>query len=141
MGYSDGESVQAGQEVRLECVSRGGNPLASIVWFKNGAKVDHTFETSGRESRNVLAFRAEPSDNNARFRCEVTSKLTAPLRAEVTLIVRCKSRVLFTPPSPGEILKKPGAPSILSIATGVGRNEISPSLSRLHCFPGAMCRA
>lgn len=91
-GYSDGETVLMGQEVRLECVSRGGNPLATVVWYKNEAKVDKTYETSGRESRNVHSFRAEPADNNARFRCEVSNELTvAPMKAEVTLIVRCKS--------------------------------------------------
>ena len=92
IGYSDGETVLMGQDVRLECVSRGGNPLATIVWFKNNVKVDKTFETAGRESRNVYAFRAEASDNNARFRCEVSNDLTVvTMKAEVKLTVRCKS--------------------------------------------------
>lgn len=81
-----------GQEVKLECISRGGNPLAQIVWYKNEVKIDHTYETTGRESRNVHIFRAEASDNNARFRCEASNPLTAtPMKAEITLTVHCKS--------------------------------------------------
>ena len=82
--------------MRLECVSRGGNPLATVVWYRNELKIDHTYETSGRESRNVYAFKAEPGDNNARFRCEASNALSiAPMKAEVTLTVHCKSAFLL----------------------------------------------
>jgi hypothetical protein len=91
VGYTEGETVRSGQDVRLECVSRGGNPLATVVWYRNEVKIDHTYETSGRESRNVYAFRAEPGDNIARFRCEASNALSvAPMKAEVTLTVHCK---------------------------------------------------
>ena len=91
IGYTEGETVRMGQEVKLECISRGGNPLAQIVWFKNDVKIDHAYETSGRESRNVHIFRAEASDNNARFRCEASNPLSnSPMKAEVTLTVHCK---------------------------------------------------
>ena len=30
---------RAGQEITLECESYGGNPLASLEWYKNGDKV------------------------------------------------------------------------------------------------------
>ena len=92
IGYTEGETIRMGQDVKLECISRGGNPLAQIVWYKNEQKVDHTYETSGRESRNVHIFRAEASDNNARFRCEASNPLSpSPMKAEVTLTVHCKS--------------------------------------------------
>ena len=93
VGYTEGETVRSGQDVRLECVSRGGNPLATVVWYRNELKIDHTYETSGRESRNSYSFRAEPGDNNARFRCEASNALSvAPMKAEVTLTVHCKSQ-------------------------------------------------
>lgn len=80
-----------GHDVALECVSRGGNPLAQVVWYKNDVKIDHTYETSGRESRNVYTFRAEAGDNKARFRCEASNLLSiSPMKAEVTLTVHCK---------------------------------------------------
>ena len=96
LGYIEGETVRTGQEVNLVCVSRGGNPLAQIVWYKNDVKVDFSFVTSGRESRNTLSFKAQSSDNNARFRCEASNQLsTAPMKAEITLTVHCKSSILF----------------------------------------------
>lgn len=87
-----------GQDVQLECISRGGNPLAQVVWYKNEVKIDHTYETSRRESRNIHVFRAEASDNNARFRCEASNPLSAtPMKTEVTLTVHCKSyRSIFS---------------------------------------------
>ena len=36
-----------GQTVTLVCESFGGNPLASIVWFKNNKRIDHSYTTSG----------------------------------------------------------------------------------------------
>ncbi len=95
IGYTEGETVRTGQEVKLECISRGGNPLAQIVWYKNEVKIDHTYETTGRESRNVYIFRADASDNNARFRCEASNLLSPnPMKAEITLTVHCKSILL-----------------------------------------------
>ena len=40
-GYTEGETIRMGQSVNLECVSYGGNPLATITWFRNGDVVDH----------------------------------------------------------------------------------------------------
>ncbi|XP_046635770.1 synaptogenesis protein syg-2-like isoform X3 [Daphnia pulicaria] len=88
IGYTEGETVRMGQEVKLECISRGGNPLAEIVWYKNEKKIDHNYETNARESRNVYVFRADASDNNARFRCEAKNLLSpTPMKAEITLTV------------------------------------------------------
>lgn len=88
LGYTEGETVRMGQEVNLVCVSRGGNPLAQIVWFKNDVRVDFSFVTSGRESRNTYNFKADASDNNARFRCEASNQLSpAPMKAEIVLTV------------------------------------------------------
>ncbi len=92
LGYTEGETVRMGQEVNLVCVSRGGNPLAQIVWFKNDVRVDFSFVTSGRESRNTYNFKADASDNNARFRCEASNQLSpAPMKAEIVLTVHCES--------------------------------------------------
>ena len=34
-----GDSLRSGQEITLQCESYGGNPLASLEWFRNGEKV------------------------------------------------------------------------------------------------------
>ncbi len=80
-----------GQDVSLECISRGGNPLAQVFWYKNNVKIDRTYEQMGRESKNVYAFKAEAGDDKARFRCEASNLLSvAPMKAEVVLTVHCK---------------------------------------------------
>lgn len=80
-----------GQDVSLECISRGGNPLAQVFWYKNNVKIDRTYEQLGRESKNVYTFKAEAGDDKARFRCEASNLLSvAPMKAEVVLTVHCK---------------------------------------------------
>lgn len=38
-GYHSGTYVDAGTVQRLICKSSGGNPLATLTWFKNDRKV------------------------------------------------------------------------------------------------------
>lgn len=38
-GYREGEILMRGQTVELICQSRGGNPPAQLVWYKNGEQV------------------------------------------------------------------------------------------------------
>ena len=54
MGYMEGETIRMGQTVTLVCESYGGNPLATIIWYKNGQRVDHSYTTMGSKSKNVL---------------------------------------------------------------------------------------
>ena len=80
-----------GQTVSLVCESYGGNPLATIIWYKNGQRIDHSYTTMGSKSKNVLRFVAGPDDNKAKYRCEASnSMLAAPLVAEVVMSVQCK---------------------------------------------------
>ena len=46
-GYMEGETIRMGETVTLVCESYGGNPLASIVWYKNNQRIDHSYTTSG----------------------------------------------------------------------------------------------
>ena len=80
-----------GQTVSLVCESYGGNPLATIIWYKNGQRIDHSYTTMGSKSKNVLRFVAGPDDNKAKYRCEASnSMLASPLVAEVVMSVQCK---------------------------------------------------
>lgn len=38
-GYTPGETLRRGQAVELACRSRGGNPPAQLIWYKNGVQV------------------------------------------------------------------------------------------------------
>lgn len=38
-GYNEGDILRQGQKVELICRSRGGNPPAQLVWYKNGEQV------------------------------------------------------------------------------------------------------
>ncbi|GFY43634.1 nephrin [Trichonephila inaurata madagascariensis] len=88
-GYQEGETVRMGDTLTLACVSRGGNPLAKLVWFRNDQQTDVTYTTTGRESTNTLTFQVESSDNNAIYRCEATNSVSPkPMIAMVKLTVQ-----------------------------------------------------
>ncbi|XP_030036246.2 nephrin-like [Manduca sexta] len=38
-GYAEGETVRRGQSMELVCRSRGGNPPAQLIWYKNGEQI------------------------------------------------------------------------------------------------------
>ncbi len=91
-GYTEGETIRMGQTVSLTCLSYGGNPPATITWFRNGEMVDMSYTTSGRESRNLYEFVAASEDNNAKYSCEARNEMSVEtLNAEVTLAVQCKT--------------------------------------------------
>lgn len=43
-GYTEGSVVPAGSRLKLMCVSSGGNPLATLTWYKNDKKVSYVTE-------------------------------------------------------------------------------------------------
>lgn len=90
-GFTPGEKLKRGQTVQLVCKSRGGNPPAQLIWYKNGVQVRMAYRTQGRVSENTYTFTADVSDNKARFRCEASNVMsTEPLKTEVELSVLCK---------------------------------------------------
>lgn len=40
-GYMEGQIIPAGSVQKLLCVSSGGNPLATLTWYKNDKKVSY----------------------------------------------------------------------------------------------------
>ncbi|KAK9885754.1 hypothetical protein WA026_013625 [Henosepilachna vigintioctopunctata] len=91
-GYTDGETIRRGQSVELVCRSRGGNPPAQLIWYKNGEQIRMAYRTAGRVSENVYAFTAEASDNKARYKCEANN-----IMSKVPLKVHVDMTVLFSP--------------------------------------------
>lgn len=92
VGYVEGEVLRAGNAVTLRCVSRGGNPLATVLWYRGSdtKPCDSSFSTSDRNSVNTLNFIANASDNNAVYRCVATNPVSKPETAQVKLSVHCK---------------------------------------------------
>ncbi|GFS53157.1 nephrin, partial [Trichonephila inaurata madagascariensis] len=91
-GYHDGDIVQVGDKLNLACISRGGNPAARLIWFRNDEQVDVTYSTGGREATNTHTFTVGPKDNKAVYKCEASNVVTnQPLTASVRLNVLCKS--------------------------------------------------
>lgn len=90
-GYIEGSKVKAGDHLKLTCRIRGGNPLASLTWYKNNEVIDSSYTThDGIFSINEYTFTVEPSDNAAVYRCEASSPLispASPLRSSVKFSV------------------------------------------------------
>ncbi|PSN48808.1 hypothetical protein C0J52_25084, partial [Blattella germanica] len=87
-GYTEGETIRRGQTVELTCKSRGGNPPAQLIWYKNGEQIRMAYRTAGRVSENIYTFTADATDNKARYRCEASNIMSqAPLKAEIQLTV------------------------------------------------------
>ncbi|KAK0090227.1 hypothetical protein PV325_002297 [Microctonus aethiopoides] len=93
-GYTEGETVQRGQRLELVCKSRGGNPPAQVVWFRNDEVKSNYYRTYNSISENVLSFEAQSEDDKARYRCEVSNVMSVtPMKVHVDLTV------LFRPAS------------------------------------------
>ncbi|XP_020290195.1 nephrin isoform X2 [Pseudomyrmex gracilis] len=87
-GYTEGETVQRDQYLELSCRSRGGNPPAEIIWYKNDKKIQTTTRIQNSFSESVLSFKVRAEDEKARYRCEVFNIMSVqPMKAHVDLTV------------------------------------------------------
>ena len=79
--------LRAGQTVSLKCTSKGGNPVPSMTFTKNGV----SFGPGPKSFQNTHDFVATPEDNGAVFGCAAQNM--ADWRADsktVRLNVLCK---------------------------------------------------
>lgn len=51
-GYIPGTTLAAGTVQKLSCISSGGNPLATLTWFKNDKKV-----SSNKDHKSVQCYK------------------------------------------------------------------------------------
>ena len=87
----DKKRVKVGDKVVLSCISRGGNPLANVVWYRDEEVVDESSSVTSLDSgvvatSNSYAFLVKPEDNRRVFRCvawNVLAKLSSELRLDV----------------------------------------------------------
>nr|XP_046255480.1 nephrin isoform X2 [Scatophagus argus]XP_046255481.1 nephrin isoform X2 [Scatophagus argus] len=68
------KEVKAGRILVVECVSHGGNPLATLQWTKDGDVLSKTWEedVAVHKSTSVLRLKITPADNQALLSCEST---------------------------------------------------------------------
>ncbi|GFT02554.1 nephrin [Nephila pilipes] len=102
-GYQEGDIVQVGDTLTLACITRGGNPQAELIWYRDNVQVDMSFTTSGREVTNIRTFTVDKTDNNAVYRCEASNSVTYhPRIATVKLSVQfAPSKIAITGPMEG----------------------------------------
>uniref|UniRef100_A0A669CM94 NPHS1 adhesion molecule, nephrin n=1 Tax=Oreochromis niloticus TaxID=8128 RepID=A0A669CM94_ORENI len=86
--------VKAERTLVLECVSYGGNPLATLHWTKNGEVLSMTWEEDvvAQKSSSILKLKITPADNQAELCCESSN-----LVSRSPLSVSRKITVLFEP--------------------------------------------
>ncbi|XP_021563320.1 nephrin [Carlito syrichta] len=88
-GLDEGH-VREGQSLKLPCVARGGNPLATLQWLKNGQPVSTVWGTEHTQAvaRSVLVMTVRPEDHGARLSCEAYNSIsTGTQEHSVTLQV------------------------------------------------------
>ncbi|XP_019674234.3 nephrin isoform X1 [Felis catus] len=88
-GLDEGH-VRAGQSLELLCVSRGGNPPATLQWLKNGQPVSTAWGTEHAEAvaRSMLVMIVRPEDHGARLSCEAHNSVSTGIQERgVTLQV------------------------------------------------------
>ncbi|XP_054719149.1 nephrin-like [Uloborus diversus] len=104
-GYQEGDIVQVGDTLTLACITRGGNPQAELIWYRDNVQVDMSYSTSGREVTNIHTFTVDETDNNAIYRCESSNSVTYhPRIANVKLSVQfAPSKIVIVGPSEGRV--------------------------------------
>ena len=78
--------LRAGQTVSLRCTSKGGNPVPSLTFTKNGV----SFGPGPKAYQNMHTFVATPEDNGAVFGCIAQNQVDSADSKTVRLNVLCK---------------------------------------------------
>ncbi|XP_043071244.1 nephrin [Drosophila grimshawi] len=87
-GYIEGQIIPAGSVQKLLCVSSGGNPLATLTWYKNDKRINSVIRTADRSVSAEITILANVTDNQAQYRCEASNSATEiPLFESTTLSV------------------------------------------------------
>ncbi|XP_062278455.1 nephrin [Scomber scombrus] len=82
--------LRSGTKVRLICFSTGGNPTATVTWFKNGKKVASALKQTSFDMgvARELVLVLIPSDNMATYRCDATNEAMKTISAHTKLMVQ-----------------------------------------------------
>ncbi|KAG0716042.1 Synaptogenesis protein syg-2 [Chionoecetes opilio] len=87
-GYTEGETVRAGDRKTLTCRSRGGNPLPEVFWYKDGTQIDKNFIKHRKYAVNDYEFEVQASDNMAKYEFAPSRvSINGPTEAKVADII------------------------------------------------------
>ncbi|EFO27330.2 immunoglobulin I-set domain-containing protein [Loa loa] len=86
---SEGMALREGETLNLTCESQGGNPLATLTWFRGIEKLRGTRNAvSGDISQSVVSVLLDRTMNNQQLKCEATNgALDEPLVVTKTFVV------------------------------------------------------
>ncbi|RXN18710.1 nephrin isoform X1 [Labeo rohita] len=90
MSGSQDKLLNTHAEVKVVCMSYGGNPLATLHWTKNGEVLSTSWEEDivSRRSSSVLKMEVKPEDNHAVLQCESVNQVSrSPMSLTRTLTV------------------------------------------------------
>ena len=91
LGYEPGSHLRAGERVSLSCVSQGGNPPATLTWYRADTELTSSTEVQDSVARSVVTFQVDHTDNGRTYTCRSTnSKLSKVQSANVELSVYCE---------------------------------------------------
>lgn len=126
-GYAVSDILHAGDKLVVTCMSRGGNPQASLIWYQEKELVDSSSTSSSdgslKETTNVYSFIVKPEDNKRQLRCEASNpigslsshiklnvhfapvniKINGPAVGRINDILRYECIIGPSNPLPGEI--------------------------------------
>uniref|UniRef100_A0A1A9VXK2 Nephrin n=1 Tax=Glossina austeni TaxID=7395 RepID=A0A1A9VXK2_GLOAU len=106
-GYMEGQIIPAGSVQKLLCVSSGGNPLATLTWYKNDKRINSVIRTADKSVSAEITILANVTDNQAQYRCEAANSATEiPLFESTTLSVHFAPETVKIRIEPEEL--KPG---------------------------------
>nr|XP_040233680.2 nephrin isoform X1 [Anopheles coluzzii]XP_049464367.1 nephrin isoform X1 [Anopheles coluzzii]XP_049464368.1 nephrin isoform X1 [Anopheles coluzzii] len=111
-GYTEGTIIAAGSVQRLQCTSSGGNPLATLTWYKNDKKLNTPTKTTDKSVSSEISILVNATDNQAKYRCEAHNSATEiPMSASRTLAVNFPPETVKIKIIPPEL--KPGIEATL----------------------------
>ncbi|KAF4523402.1 hypothetical protein B566_EDAN007873 [Ephemera danica] len=119
-GYTEGVSIAKGTVQHISCISTGGNPPATLTWYKNDQKINSTTKSSDKSVSAELNIVASAADNGARYRCEATNSATeVPLHEVITLDVNFAPEHVKIRQEPDKL--RPGQRATLTCETSASK--------------------
>ncbi|KAL5285582.1 NPHS1 family protein [Megaselia abdita] len=111
-GYTKGQIIAAGSIHKLLCVSSGGNPPPTMVWYKNDKKINSVTKIVTNSVSAEITILANATDNQARYKCEVQNSATEiPFFETKTLDVHFPPEIIKIRSEPVDL--RPGAEATL----------------------------
>jgi hypothetical protein len=91
--------VTPGNEQKLTCVSKAGNPPAKLNWYRDTQMIESLYSHEGDMVKAEVTFVAKPEDNGSELRCEATnSAVTKPVSETITIELLPESTTTSTEP-------------------------------------------